>query len=134
MRIAATLMLFGSICVSTVALLPAEAQSEMADRIFRNGNIYTVNEPPATRRGGRRQRGESSSSARMPSRRSMEGPQTELVDLKGATVLPGLTDSHYHLSGVGLREMTLNLEGTTSLDEFLAKVKARVDQAKPASG
>jgi predicted amidohydrolase YtcJ len=27
--------------------------------------------------------------------------------------------------------MTLNLEGTTSLQDFLAKVKARVDQAKP---
>jgi predicted amidohydrolase YtcJ len=46
-------------------------------------------------------------------------------------VLPGFTDSHQHLAGVGLREMTLNLEGTTSLEDFLAKVKARVDQAKP---
>jgi predicted amidohydrolase YtcJ len=46
-------------------------------------------------------------------------------------VLPGFTDSHQHLSGVGLREMTLNLEGTTSLEDFLAKVKARVEQARP---
>ena len=46
-------------------------------------------------------------------------------------MLPGFTDSHQHLSGVGFREMTLNLEGTTSLQDFLAKVKARVDQAKP---
>ena len=35
-----------------------------------------------------------------------------------------------HLSGVGEREMTLNLEGTKSLEEFLALVKARVDQAR----
>jgi hypothetical protein len=42
-----------------------------------------------------------------------------------------LTDSHYHFSGVGFREMNLNLEGTTSLDDFLAKVKARVDKTKP---
>ena len=54
-----------------------------------------------------------------------------MVDLKGNTVLPGFTDSHQHLSGVGQREMTLNLEGTTSLEDFLAKVKARVDQTKP---
>jgi predicted amidohydrolase YtcJ len=32
--------------------------------------------------------------------------------------------------GVGEREVTLNLEGTTSLEEFLAKVKSRVDRAK----
>jgi predicted amidohydrolase YtcJ len=45
--------------------------------------------------------------------------------------VPGLTDSHYHFSGVGFREMNLNLEGTMSLEDFLAKVKARVDKTKP---
>ena len=42
-----------------------------------------------------------------------------------------MTDAHHHLEGVGFREMTLNLEGITNLQDFLAKVKARVDQAKP---
>ena len=60
-----------------------------------------------------------------------EGKGTRTIDLKGETVLPGLTDAHYHLIGVGQREMTLNLEGTTSLEDFLTKVKARVDRAKP---
>lgn len=59
------------------------------------------------------------------------GPNTRVIDLKGATVLPGLTDAHVHLSGVGAREMTLNLEGTNTLEDFLAKVKARVDQTRP---
>jgi len=35
------------------------------------------------------------------------------------------------LSGVGAREMMLNLEGTTSLPDFLAKVKSRVEQSSP---
>src|SRR5205814_6929723 len=51
--------------------------------------------------------------------------------LHGATMVPGMTDAHHHLSGVGFREMTLNLEGITNLQDFLARVKARVDQAKP---
>ena len=42
-----------------------------------------------------------------------------------------MTDAHHHLEGVGFREMTLNLEGITNLQDFLAKVKERVDQAKP---
>ena len=67
----------------------------------------------------------------MQTRRSSSAPNTRVVDLKGNTVLPGFADAHQHLSGVGFREMTLNLEGTTSLEDFLAKVKARVDQAKP---
>lgn len=60
------------------------------------------------------------------------GPNTKVVDLKGATVLPGLTDSHYHLMGVGMREVTLNLELTATLESFLSKVKERVD--KTAAG
>src|SRR5262249_10228411 len=59
------------------------------------------------------------------------GARTRVVDLRGATVVPGLTDAHYHFIGVGQREMNLNLEGITNLEDFLAKVKARVDQAKP---
>jgi predicted amidohydrolase YtcJ len=46
-------------------------------------------------------------------------------------MLPGMTDAHHHLSGVGFREMTLNLEGVNNLEDFLAKVKERVVQKKP---
>ncbi|HEY9500931.1 MAG TPA: amidohydrolase, partial [Pyrinomonadaceae bacterium] len=59
------------------------------------------------------------------------GNDTKVIDLQGKTVLPGFTDAHQHLSGVGFREMTLNLEGSTSLEDLLAKLKARVDQTKP---
>jgi predicted amidohydrolase YtcJ len=38
--------------------------------------------------------------------------------------LPGLTDAHYHLRGVGERELTLNLAQARSLDELLARLGA----------
>jgi hypothetical protein len=44
-----------------------------------------------------------------------------------------MTDAHHHLFGVGFREITLNLEGITSLETFLATVKARVDQTQPGA-
>ncbi len=44
------------------------------------------------------------------------------IDLKGAAAYPGFTDAHAHLFGIGLRDMTLNLEGTTSLAEMLARI------------
>jgi len=61
------------------------------------------------------------------------GKTTRVIDLNGKTLLPGLTDAHHHLFGVGFREITLNLEGITSLEDFLAKVKARVDQTQPGA-
>lgn len=52
------------------------------------------------------------------------------VDLKGQTVLPGLTDSHAHLADIGFRELDFNLEGTASLADLQARLKARAAQTK----
>ena len=104
---------------------------DSADLIFKNGNIYTANEsmPRAQSvavKGDRIVFVGSNDAVQ-----KLVGKDTRVVDLHGNTVLPGITDAHHHLSGVGFREMTLNLEGITNLQDFLAKVKARVDQAKP---
>ncbi|CAN5247701.1 amidohydrolase [soil metagenome] len=48
----------------------------------------------------------------------------QAIDLKGATLFPGFTDGHAHLDGVGWRELTLNLEGSTSLTDAMAKLTA----------
>jgi len=50
---------------------------------------------------------------------------TQFVDLGGATVVPGFTDAHAHLAGIGFREMAFDLEGTASLAELQAKLAAR---------
>ena len=36
---------------------------------------------------------------------------------------PGLTDAHGHLLGIGLREITLNLESVKSVEELKKEVK-----------
>lgn len=40
-----------------------------------------------------------------------------------AVLLPGLTDGHAHLLGIGLREMTLNLEGTASIADLQDRLR-----------
>lgn len=50
------------------------------------------------------------------------GGNSKTVDLKGSAAYPGFTDAHGHLLGIGLREMTLNLEGTTSIEDLKAKL------------
>jgi len=110
---------------------PTGNKIELADLIFINGNIYTANDnqPHAEAiavKGDRIVFVGSNSEVN-----KFKGTQTRTIDLHGATALPGITDAHHHLEGVGFREMTLNLEGVTNLQDFLAKVKAKVDQAKP---
>jgi len=48
----------------------------------------------------------------------------ETLDLKGATMFPGFTDGHAHLDGIGWRELTLNLEGSTSVVDAMARLTA----------
>ncbi|HRO34023.1 MAG TPA: amidohydrolase [Brevundimonas sp.] len=49
---------------------------------------------------------------------------TPVIDLKGAALFPGFTDGHAHLDGIGWREMTLNLEGSASVAEAMARLTA----------
>ena len=55
-----------------------------------------------------------------------KGPRTEVLDLNGATVIPGLKESHGHFVGMGLARMSLNLVGTKSWDEVVARVAEAV--------
>ncbi|MBZ4395702.1 amidohydrolase [Myxococcus sp. AS-1-15] len=50
------------------------------------------------------------------------GPGARVVDLGSATIVPGLTDSHGHLSSLGQWEATVTLLGATTKQEALARV------------
>ena len=52
-----------------------------------------------------------------------------VVDAPNATILPGLTDAHAHLYGLGLSLDTVNLVDTTSYDEVIARTKERAARA-----
>ena len=104
----------------------AMTRAEDVDVVLINGNIYTVNEkqPKAEAVAVKSDRivfvGSNEDAKKFRDRKQ--------VDLHGRTVVPGLTDSHCHIFGIGEREMRLNLEGTNTLEDFLGKVKARVAQ------
>ncbi|HKR53042.1 MAG TPA: amidohydrolase family protein, partial [Chthoniobacterales bacterium] len=117
--VAAILLLMGSVA----------SAAETTDTIFINGNVYTVNEKQphaeaiAVNRGHIIFVGSNDQAKKFQTKK--------VVDLAGKTVVPGLTDSHCHIFGIGEREMRLNLEGTNTLEDFLAKIKERVAKAKP---
>jgi predicted amidohydrolase YtcJ len=108
---------------------PAKAANEDADLLLFKGNVYTVNEkqPRAEAiavKGGRILFVGSNNDAQ-------KFHATRAIDLHGRTLVPGLTDSHCHIFGIGERELTLNLEGTNTLQEFLAKVSERATKTEP---
>lgn len=51
-----------------------------------------------------------------------------IVDLKGMTVVPGLSDAHAHLAGIGWRELNFDLTGVASVAALQARLRERVAQ------
>ncbi|HMJ05075.1 MAG TPA: amidohydrolase [Chthoniobacterales bacterium] len=98
------------------------------DAIFVGGNIYTgtAAQPHAEAMAVQGERITFVGSK--AEARQQAGEKTRVIDLHGQTVLPGLTDSHCHIFGIGEREMSLNLEGADTREAFLARVRERVAQ------
>ena len=114
------------------APLGAAAQTPAA-LVFRGGRIYTVSDRMPTAEALAVAGDTIAFVGSNADVAKFVGPRTRVVDLRGRVAVPGFTDSHVHLLGVGEREITLNLEGTRSLEEFLARVKTRVAAAKPGA-
>jgi len=125
------ILLVASLLLLTLVIPAPQRTQSVADIVFKNGNVYTANDKSAKAQALAVKGDKIVFVGTNEAAQKFIGTNTRVVDLKGNTVLPGFTDAHQHLSGVGQREMTLNLEGTTSLNDLLAKVKARVDQAQP---
>ncbi|HET9634319.1 MAG TPA: amidohydrolase [Gemmatimonadaceae bacterium] len=112
------------------AIAPVAIHAQ-ADLVLTNGRIYTVDNarPIVTAmavRNGRVMFIGSDAEAR-----ALVRPSTRVVDLHGAPVYPGFTDAHAHLLGLGTMLQRVNLAGSTSYDEVIARTKAFVKDVKP---
>jgi len=58
------------------------------------------------------------------------GANSEILDLKGAALYPGFTDAHAHLLDIGLRELTLNLDGMASIAALVETVVQHVPRTE----
>ena len=57
---------------------------------------------------------------------TLRGPQTRVLDLGGRTVIPGMVDSHGHVANLGSALANVDLVGSTSVDDVIARVVAKV--------
>ena len=122
------LFLLGCVAFSFCAI---DALAAPPSVVFVNGNIYTANDKQPRAEAIAVTSDRITFVGKNGDARKLAGEGTRVVDLRGKTVMPGLTDAHCHIFGIGEREMHLNLEGTNTREEFLAKVKERVAQAEP---
>ncbi|MGA7921231.1 MAG: amidohydrolase family protein [Candidatus Acidiferrales bacterium] len=59
----------------------------------------------------------------------LRGRKTEVIDLRGAFVMPGFNDAHLHLASGGFEKLNVDLVGVKSLEEMRQRIAARVKTA-----
>ena len=95
------------------------------------GTIYTVNDNQTTVEAVAVKGDTILFAGSMAEAEVFKGETTELIDLKGKTMTPGLIEGHGHFMGLGYNEISLDLLGTTSYQSIIDAVAKRVETAKP---
>ena len=127
-----------------LAAIPAHPPPAPADLLLVNGRVYTFSWGEASREGtpagdapfsaaGWRPDAEAVAMrgdrilfvGRTREAQAYRGPRTRVLDIAGATVLPGLVDSHTHVAGLGERASQVDLTGVKTEEEAVALVAAR---------
>ena len=117
-------MLCAALLAGLAAPAPSAAQ-DAADLVLRHARVYPVSAPPIADgalavRGGRLVYvGEDAGVARFV------GAGTEVRDLAGRAVTPGLIDAHSHLLGLGAALEQVDVVDTAGLDEVIARVREK---------
>src|SRR6185437_15631371 len=124
-----TLRLLASFALASP--LAASAAPPPADLVIWGGPIYTAIDARPKVEAVAVSRGRIAFVGGKAGAQALVGPKTRVVDLKGAALFPGFTDSHAHLDGIGDRELTLNLEGSKSAAEVTQRLKAYLAEHKP---
>ncbi len=112
---------------------PAQARpaARPADLVLRNGKIFTVDDArpdaQAMAVGGDTIIALGSNQEIQP----YIGPNTRVIDLKGALAVPGLIDAHAHFTGVGEAARNLKLATAKNWDDIVRMVADAVKKAKP---
>ena len=101
-----------------------------ADLVIWGGPIYTATDSQPTAQAVAVAGGRIAFVGGKAGAQALVGPKTRVIDLHGAALFPGFTDSHAHLRQIGERELTLNLEGSRSAAEVAQRLKAYIDANK----
>src|ERR1044072_4442625 len=114
-----------------LALFAGAAQAQTPDTVFLGGKLVTFDSSPADALAVRGDR--IVALGRSAEVRALAGPTTQVIDLEGRTVIPGLIDSHIHAIRAGLTYTTeVHWIGVRSISE--ARDRLRAAAAKTSKG
>jgi hypothetical protein len=92
-----------------VAAAASTAAAQSADRIWSGGAVLTMNDAAMRAEAVAEKGGTIIAVGKAADVMKHKGPTTEMVDLKGRTLVPGFVDAHGHIVVGGLQALSANL-------------------------
>ena len=108
-----------------------DTDHEVADLVIKNGNIYTVDEANPKAEAVAVSGGVIMALGDNQAIDPWIGENTEVIDLQGKTMTPGLIEGHGHFLGMGQAKLNLELLDVTSYEQLVARVAGAVGEARP---
>jgi len=107
--------------------VPPVAANPAADLVLRNGAVYTVDAVRSWAEAVAVKDGKIVFVGRDAELGERVGPSTQVLDLKGRMVIPGMQDAHIHPISGGIEASACDLNGKSGAEAYVATVKAYAD-------
>jgi len=115
-----------------LALVALPARAQDADTVLLNGKILTGDAQFSVKQALAVRDGKIVAAGATEQMRKFAGPKTQVIDLGGRTVIPGMIDSHMHAIRAGSFFATeTNWNGVASLGEALDRIRESAKAKKP---
>jgi predicted amidohydrolase YtcJ len=114
-----------AVLASFVPVLLGAQQQRPADLIITNARVYTADDAKPRASALAVTNGRWSYVGEDAGVHALHGPNTRVIDARGQTIIPGMADSHGHIAGLGQALEAVDLVGTESYDEVIARVVER---------
>ena len=118
------------LCIN-ITLILIGCESKHADMVIHNGTIYTMSDYNPIAETVIVKDGKIMNVGNQINYRSYIGEKTKILDLNGATMIPGFIEGHGHFMGLGYAKMRLDLSVVESYDELVDMVAEAVEKAPP---
>ena len=97
----------------------------MADLVLVNGIVHTMDPASSAAEAVAIRDGRILRVGKSADIKALAGPDTRVLDLGGAAVFPGFTDSHTHFLSGGFALSSIQLRDARSREEFVARIGAK---------
>src|ERR1700719_4981239 len=106
------------------------AAANPVDLLLVNGKVVTLDAPSQVAEALAIEAGRVVATGSAEQLRKLAGPATNVIDLGGRTVIPGLIDSHIHAIRAGFRTATeVHWDGATNIAEAMERLRSAAAHA-----